>query len=115
APAILRRGGLTVAIGTGGVAPALGVRLRDQLAEELGPELGLLVELFAELRPTITKSGRPFAERRALWYQLVDGPVLDLLRAGDSEAARSTLRDAVETWLGEPASTRAASVRAVAI
>lgn len=100
APAILRRGGLTVAIGTGGVAPALGVRLRDRLAHEFGPELGQLLELFAELRPTITGSGRPFAERRALWYALVDGPALDFLRAGDLEAARSALRHAVEVWLG---------------
>ena len=101
APAVLRRGRLTVAIGTGGVAPALGVRLRDQLADEFGPEHGQLVELFAELRSTVTGSGRPFVERRALWYALVDGPALDLLRAGDLEAARSALRHAVEAWLGE--------------
>lgn len=101
APAILRRGRLTVAIGTGGVAPALGVRLRDRLADEIVPEHGLLLELFAELRPTISGSGRPFAERRALWYALVDGPALDALRAGDLEAARSALRHTVEVWLGE--------------
>ena len=101
APAVLRRGRLTVAIGTGGVAPALGVRLRDRLADELGPEHGLLLDLLAELRPAITGSGRPFAERRALWYTLVDGPALDVLRAGDLEAARSALRHTVEAWLGE--------------
>ena len=105
APALLRRGGLTVAIGTGGVAPALGVRLRDRLADEFGPEYGQLLELFAELRPTITGSGRPFPERRALWYALVDGPAVDFLRAGDPEAARSALWRAFDIWLGEAPST----------
>ena len=63
APAVLRRGGLTVAFGTGGIAPALAVRLRDRLAESLGPELGTLLELFGEVRPRIMASGRPFADR----------------------------------------------------
>lgn len=99
-PAVLRHGRLTVAIGTGGVAPALAVRLRDRLAQQLGAEYGLLTELLAEVRPSITGSGRPFAERRALWYELVDGPALELLRAGDPEAARASLRHTVGAWLG---------------
>lgn len=99
-PAVLRRGRLTVAIGTGGVAPALAVRLRDRLAEQLGVEYGLLLELLAEVRPSIAGSGRSFVERRALWYELVDGPALELLRAGEPEAAGTSLRHAVGAWLG---------------
>lgn len=101
APAILRRGGLTIAIGTGGAAPALGVRLRDRLADDVGPEFGELLDLLAELRPIVTASGRPFAERRALWYALLDGPALELLRAGERQEARSALRHAVAGWLAE--------------
>jgi siroheme synthase-like protein len=99
APAVLRRGDLTVAIGTGGIAPALAVRLRDRLADELaGPELADLVELFAEVRPRIMATGRPFAHRRALWYELVDGPALAHLRAGEADAARSAIVGAIEAW-----------------
>jgi siroheme synthase-like protein len=99
APAILRRGGLTIAVGTGGVAPALAVRVRDRIEQELlGPEFADLLELFAEVRPSITATGRPFADRRTLWYDLVDGPALDHLRAGRDEEARTSIADAIASW-----------------
>jgi siroheme synthase-like protein len=103
APAILRRGDLTVAIGTGGIAPALAVRIRDQLAADVvGAEYEQLLEIFAEARPRITASGRSFAARRRLWYALVDGPALALLRAGRSDAARDAVQDQIGAW-EEPA------------
>lgn len=99
APAVLRRGDLTVAVGTGGVAPALAVRLRDRIADEVaGPELARLVELFAEARPRIMATRRSFRERRALWYRLVDGPALGLLERGrDAEACVAILSE-IEAW-----------------
>jgi precorrin-2 dehydrogenase/sirohydrochlorin ferrochelatase len=98
APAILRRGDLTVAVATGGIAPALAVRLRDRFATELGPEIAGLVELFGEVRPAIMATGRPFADRRALWYRLVDGPALEHLRAGRVEQAREAIAAEVAAW-----------------
>ena len=103
APAILRRGDLLVAIGTGGIAPALAVRMRDQIAEEYGPEYGELLTLFAPLRRRIGASGRPFRDRRTLWYELVDGPAIDLLRAGRRDEAERALAAHVDAWLGEGA------------
>lgn len=102
APAVLRRGDLTLAIGTGGVAPALAVRLRDRLAGELGPEYGELLALFSRARSSITATDRPFAERRALWYALVDGPALEHLRARRPDAARRIVERAIETWKAAP-------------
>jgi len=100
APAILRRGGLTIALGTGGIAPALAVRLRDRLAAELGPELGTLLELFGEVRPRIMASGRPLADRRRLWYELVDGAALEACRAGRLSEARATISSTIDAWEG---------------
>jgi precorrin-2 dehydrogenase/sirohydrochlorin ferrochelatase len=103
APAILRRGGLTIAVGTGGVAPALAVRVRDRIEQELlGPEFADLLELFAEVRPSITATGRPYADRRALWYDLVDGPALEHLRAGREDEARAAIAGTIATWDAEP-------------
>jgi uroporphyrin-III C-methyltransferase / precorrin-2 dehydrogenase / sirohydrochlorin ferrochelatase len=99
APAILRRGHLTVSVSTGGEAPALGVRLRDLIGETVGPEYGDLLELLAEIRPAITGSGRPFGERRGFWYELVDGPVRDAIRDGDTSGAREMLAKRVEAWV----------------
>jgi siroheme synthase-like protein len=99
APAILRRGDLTIAIGTGGIAPALAVRLRDRAARDVGPEYGVLLALFGEVRPRIMATGRPFRDRRRLWYGLVDGPALGLIRAGDEAAARRAVAAAIDAWL----------------
>lgn len=98
APAVLRRGDLTIAVASAGIAPALAVRLRDRLADEIGPEYGALLELFAEVRPAIMASGRPFRDRRTLWYGLVDGVALDLLRDGRHDDARRAIGKAIATW-----------------
>jgi siroheme synthase-like protein len=98
APAILRRGDLTIAIGTAGFAPALATRLRDRLREVIGPEHGQLLDIFRDVRPRIMASGRSFADRRRLWYELVDGPALEQLRAGGSDDARRSIDDAIAAW-----------------
>jgi precorrin-2 dehydrogenase/sirohydrochlorin ferrochelatase len=98
APAILRRGDLTVSFATAGIAPALAVRLRDRLAEEVGPEYGDLLEILAGMRPRIMATGRPFASRRRLWYELVDGPAVDHVRVGQPDLARQAIETAVAAW-----------------
>jgi precorrin-2 dehydrogenase/sirohydrochlorin ferrochelatase len=98
APAILRRGDLTVAFATAGIAPALAVRLRDRVALEIGPEYADLLEAFGEVRPRIMATGRSFADRRRLWYELVDGPALGHLRAGRSSEARQEIDAAINAW-----------------
>ncbi len=99
APAILRRGDLTIAIGTGGIAPVLAVRLRDRAARDVGPEYGQLLALFGEVRPRIMATGRSFRDRRRLWYGLVDGPALERLRDGDEPGARRAIDVAIDAWL----------------
>jgi siroheme synthase-like protein len=101
APAMLRRGDLTIAVASGGIAPALAVRLRDRFATEIGPVYGELLELFGELRPEVMATGRSFRDRRRLWYELVDGPALRLLEAGDRDTARDALRAQVDAWMGQ--------------
>ena len=101
APAILRRGDLTVAVGTGGIAPALAVRIRDRAARDVGPEYGRLLAIFGAVRPRIMATGRSFGDRRRLWYGLADGPALGLLRGGDDDAARRAVDDAITDWEAE--------------
>ena len=51
APSVLRRGGLQVAVSTGGASPALARRIKDELEESFGPEwAGLVEELRAARR-----------------------------------------------------------------
>ncbi len=93
APALLRRGDLTVAISTAGSAPALAVRLRQRLEKELGDEHAQFLELARSIRAPLAAQTPSFAERKERWYRLVDSDVLDLLKAGDLPAARQRFTD----------------------
>src|SRR5581483_1872637 len=50
APSILRRGDLTIAVSTSGKAPAVAVRLRQQLEEQIGEEYARFLEIVGTLR-----------------------------------------------------------------
>ena len=91
APSILRRGDLTIAISTSGRAPALAVRLKERLQRELGPEYERFLELAAKLREPLARHVPDFETRKALWYQLVDSEILDVLADGDEAAARQII------------------------
>lgn len=95
APSIVRQGDLIVSISTSGAAPALAVRLRQRLTEELGPEYGRFLELVWPLRDELPRLYPEFQQRRAIWYQLVDSDIIDLLRQGDDADAQARLQEIV--------------------
>jgi siroheme synthase-like protein len=92
-----RQGELTIAISTNGWAPAVAVRLRQWLEREIGPEYATLLDILKEARPTITRGIADFAVRKALWYELVDSEVLQLLRDGDAEQAKRFVATRIES------------------
>src|SRR5262249_7009004 len=71
AGAVMRQGALTIAISTSGCAPALAVRLRQQLERTFGPEYALFLDWLRAVREPLTAQYPNFSERRALWYALV--------------------------------------------
>lgn len=87
-PSIVRRGDLLVAISTSGRAPALAVRLRQELEARLGSHHARFLELAGRLRRPLARRVPDGARRKELWYRLVDSDVLALLARGDDEAAR---------------------------
>ncbi len=95
APAILRNGDLTIAISTGGKAPALAVRLKERLQQELGPEYERFLELAGRLREPLSQQVPDFETRKALWYELVDSDALGLLAQGDEPAALEVISQVV--------------------
>lgn len=91
APSILRNGDLTIAISTSGKAPALAVRLKERLQHEIGPEYGRFLELAGELREPLAQHVPDFETRKAIWYELVDSEILDVLARGDEISAREII------------------------
>jgi siroheme synthase-like protein len=79
AGAVVERGALMIAIGTGGKSPALAARLRERIAADVGAEFGMVVEILGEVRRRL--AGR--ADRNAVLRTLAGSELAALLRAGD--------------------------------
>ena len=95
APAILRKGDLSIAISTGGKAPAMAVRLKEFLDRNIGPEYARFLELAGQLRSPLAKHIPDFETRKALWYQILDAGVLDLLSQGNESEAMDLISNTV--------------------
>lgn len=93
AGSVVRRGPLAVAVSTSGCAPALAVRIRERIEREFGPEFASFLGLLQELREPLAARYPDFEVRRAIWYELVDSDVIDLLREGREDLARARLAE----------------------
>ncbi len=87
-PSVLRRGGLALAVGTGGASPALARKLRTDLEATFGPEYAGLVRVMELLREAVMGSVEdPELRRRILKSTAEDAEVLSKLKAGESPEA----------------------------
>jgi uroporphyrin-III C-methyltransferase/precorrin-2 dehydrogenase/sirohydrochlorin ferrochelatase len=73
-PAIVDRGDVVVAIGTGGSAPVLARRLREKIEMLLPARIGDLAALIGRWRKPLASKVADHARRR-FWEQVVDGPI----------------------------------------
>jgi precorrin-2 dehydrogenase/sirohydrochlorin ferrochelatase len=89
-PAVHRRGPVTVAVSTSGASPALAGWLKRRIADLLGPGLEELASLLEEARRLVHEDGR--STESVDWVRLLDGPVPELLAAGQTEEARRIIR-----------------------
>jgi siroheme synthase-like protein len=93
APAIVRRGDLIVAIGTGGRAPALASRLRAELGERFGPGWAELVEVVGQVRTATLPHLPDFEDRSRRWKAALDLDELEeLIATGQADLASTRLR-----------------------
>lgn len=88
AGSVMRRGALAIAVSTSGCSPALAARMRKQLEQTFGPEYADFLDLLADLRQPVAARHNSFEARKAVWTQLLDFGVLDLLRKGEAAEAR---------------------------
>jgi len=83
AASIVRQGQLTLAIGTGGAAPALSATLRKRFEKGFGPEYAEFLDYAQALRPIVAERIPPLELRTKFWYDLVESNAITLLRNGE--------------------------------
>ncbi len=110
-PAIVDRAPVTVAISTGGRAPALARQIRETLEALLPARLGALAGFAAAIRDEVRRAATGGADLRALWRRILDGPVGRAVLAGREAEARQRLRSALDRR-ARPATGRVAIVGA---
>jgi uroporphyrin-III C-methyltransferase/precorrin-2 dehydrogenase/sirohydrochlorin ferrochelatase len=92
-PAIVDRGDVVVAVGTGGASPVVARRLRERIEAMLPERIGELADFIGRWRKAIHTLIPEFALRRRFWERVVDGPIGALVLAGHKDEAESALKD----------------------
>jgi uroporphyrin-III C-methyltransferase/precorrin-2 dehydrogenase/sirohydrochlorin ferrochelatase len=88
-PAVVDRAPVLVAVASGGGAPVLARRLREQIEGLIPPAYGRIATFLASMRGRLKAA--PTEQRRAVTEHFLDGVGAQRLLAGDAEAAARTL------------------------
>src|SRR5262249_29851497 len=94
-PAIVDRGEVVVAIGTGGPSPVLARRLREMIEALLPARLGDLAALIGRYRSRFAAVPRALSPRR-FWHNVISGPIGEAALAGRSIEAETRLVAAID-------------------
>jgi uroporphyrin-III C-methyltransferase/precorrin-2 dehydrogenase/sirohydrochlorin ferrochelatase len=92
-PAIVDRGEVVVAVGTGGASPVVARRVRERIEAALPARIGDLAGFIGRWRKAIHGRIPEFALRRRFWERVVDGPIGALVLAGRGEEAEAALKE----------------------
>jgi uroporphyrin-III C-methyltransferase / precorrin-2 dehydrogenase / sirohydrochlorin ferrochelatase len=92
-PAIVDRGDVVVAVGTGGASPVVARRVRERIEAVLPARIGDLATFIGRWRKSIHGRIPEFPLRRRFWERVVDGPIGGLVLAGRGDEAEAALKD----------------------
>jgi uroporphyrin-III C-methyltransferase/precorrin-2 dehydrogenase/sirohydrochlorin ferrochelatase len=105
-PAIVDRGDVVVAIGTGGASPVVARRVRERVEAVLPARIGDLATFVGRWRRTMHDRIPQMPLRRRFWERVIDGPIGALVLAGrgrDADNALETIADP-SAYAGAPES-----------
>jgi uroporphyrin-III C-methyltransferase/precorrin-2 dehydrogenase/sirohydrochlorin ferrochelatase len=98
-PAIVDRSPIVVAISSGGAAPVLARKLREQIELLLPTGLSRLAVLARQWRVRVGKRLGDLLSRRRFWESVFDGPAASHAIAGDIAAAEATMTELLDDSL----------------
>src|SRR5580692_9122599 len=90
-PAIVDRGDVVVAVGTGGSSPVVARRVRERIEALLPARIGNLATFIARFRKSIHGRIGEMALRRRFWEHVIDGPIGALVLEGRNDEAETAL------------------------
>lgn len=96
-PSVVRRGDLTLAVGTGGASPALARRIRERLEAEFDAAFAEWVAVLAEVRAAVLERVADAERRRELLDGFAEWAWLERLRAEGVDAVRAAMLAAVRS------------------
>jgi uroporphyrin-III C-methyltransferase / precorrin-2 dehydrogenase / sirohydrochlorin ferrochelatase len=92
-PAIVDRGDVVVAVGTGGASPVVARRVRERIEAALPARIGDLAGFIGTFRKSIHARIPEFPLRRRFWERIVDGQIGALVLAGRKDEAEKALNE----------------------
>ncbi len=94
-PAVIDRGEVVAAIGTGGASPMLATMLRADIEQRVPEGAGRVAALFRQMQDEVRAALPQLHERRAFLREALAGPAASAAMAGDMEGAARLLREAL--------------------
>src|SRR5580704_6832788 len=92
-PAIVDRGDVVVAVGTGGTSPVVARRVRERIEAVLPARIGDLAGFIGGFRKAMHARIPEFSLRRRFWERVIDGPIGALVLDGRSAEAEAALKN----------------------
>ncbi|OXE36135.1 MAG: siroheme synthase [Phenylobacterium zucineum] len=108
-PAVIDRGRVVAAVGTGGSSPTLAARLRNDIEQKIPEGAGWAADLLASVQAQVKARFPDLGERRRFLRQALDGPAVKAALDGDMALARSLF----EGELADPGSPRVGKVQII--
>jgi siroheme synthase-like protein len=99
-PAIVDRGEVVAAIGTGGASPMLATLLRSELEARVPQGIGRVAALFRQLQEEVRQGLPDLTQRRAFLREALHGLAAQAAMDGEMERAARLLRDALTAAQG---------------
>lgn len=95
-PSVIDRSPVIVAVSTGGASPILARLLRTRLESLVPSSYGKLATLISSFRDKVKQRFPDIKQRRQYWEQLLQGPVAEMLYAGQDKNALALLARQLE-------------------
>ncbi|KQZ28554.1 NAD(P)-dependent oxidoreductase [Caulobacter sp. Root1472] len=105
-PAVIDRGEVVAAVGTGGGSPTLATKLRNDIEAQVPEGAGRVAALLRKFQDEVRAALPVLHERRAFLRDAVTGEAAQAAMAGDMDKAGQLLRDALAKGVGREGKVR---------